>query len=203
MADKFMQTVLTPAVLEAEKHYYGRTYPSFADAPETDALRDQEIEFIETRDSFYMATITENDWPYVQHRGGPFGFVRVLGPQQIGFADYGGNRQMISVGSISKQDRVALFMMDYPQRERVKILGHAKVFDAREHPELVEKVTPPGGHGAKVERVFIIDILSYDWNCPKFITPRYTAVEVEHAAAPLRQRIAELEAKLKALGQEP
>jgi uncharacterized protein len=196
MADKFMQTVLTPAVLEAEKQYYGRTYPSFDDAPETDALRDQEIEFIETRDSFYMATITENDWPYVQHRGGPFGFVRVLGPQQIGFADYGGNRQMISVGSISKQDRVALFMMDYPQRERVKILGHAKVNDAREHPELVEKVTPPGGHAAKVERVFIIDILSYDWNCPKFITPRY-------AAAPLHQRIAEQEAKLKALGHEP
>jgi uncharacterized protein len=203
MADKFMQTVLTPAVLEAEKHYYGRTYPSFADAPETDALRDQEIEFIETRDSFYMATITENDWPYVQHRGGPHGFVRVLGPQQIGFADYGGNRQMISVGSISKQDRVALFMMDYPQRERVKILGHAKVFDAREYPDLVEKAAPPGGHGAKVERVFISDILSYDWNCPKFITPRYTAVEVKVAATPLHQRIEELEAKIVALGGVP
>ena len=197
-----MHTVLTPAVLEAERHYYGRAYPTTPEAPESEALRDQEIEFIETRDSFYMATITENDWPYVQHRGGPPGFVRVLGPHQIGFADYGGNRQMISVGSLSKQDRVALFMMDYPQRERVKILGHAKVFDAREHPGLVDKVLPPGGHGAKVERVFVIDILSYDWNCPKFITPRYTAVEIEHAAAPLRQRIAELETKLKSLGQE-
>lgn len=80
-------------------------------------------------------------------------------------------------------------MMDYPQRERVKILGHAKVFDALENPELVEKVTPPGGHGAKVERVFIIDILSYDWNCPKFITPRFTAAEVQNATAPLHQRI--------------
>ncbi len=202
MADKFMQTVLTPAVLAAERQYYGKSYPTFDDAPESDALRDQEIEFIESRDSFYMATITENDWPYVQHRGGPHGFVRVIGPQQIGFADYGGNRQMISVGSISKQDRVALFMMDYPQRKRVKILGYAKVFDARQHPGFADQVLPPGGHGAKVERVFSINILSYDWNCPKFITPRYTEAELKHAAAPLHQRIAELEAKLKALGQD-
>lgn len=197
MADKFIQTALTLAVLEAERHYYGRTYPSFADAPETDALRDQEIEFIESRDSFYMATITENDWPYLQHRGGPVGFVRVLGPQQIGFADYGGNRQMISVGSLAVNQRVSLFLMDYPARERLKILGHAKVLDAREHPDLVEKVVPPGGHGAKVERVFVIDVLSYDWNCPKFITPRFTAAEVEATVAPLKARIAELESQLK------
>lgn len=197
MADKFMQTVLTPAVLEAERHYYGRTYPSFADAPESDALRDEEIEFIESRDSFYLATITENDWPYLQHRGGPRGFLRALGPQQIGFADYGGNRQMISVGSLTVNDRVSLFLMDYPARERLKILGHAKVLDAREHPDLVEKVAPPGGHAAKVERIFVIDVLSYDWNCPKFITPRFTAAEVETAVAPLKARIAELEAQLK------
>ena len=196
MADKFMQTVLTPAVLEAERHYYGRTYPSFADAPESDALRDEEVEFIESRDSFYLATITENDWPYLQHRGGPRGFVRVLGPRQIGFADYGGNRQMISVGSLAVNDRVSLFLMDYPARERLKLLGHAKVLDAREHPDLVEKVAPPGGHAAKVERIFVIDVLSYDWNCPKFITPRFTAAEVETAVAPLKARIAELEARL-------
>ena len=203
MADKFMQTVLTPSVLDAERHYYGNTYPSFDSAPETDALRDQEIEFIETRDSFYIATITENDWPYVQHRGGPIGFVRVLGSNQIGFADYGGNRQMITVGSISKQDRVSLFMIDYPKRQRVKILGHAKVFDAREHPDLIEKVQPPSGHAAKVERIFIIDILSYDWNCPKFITPRFTETDIKNSAAPLHRRIAELEAKLRTRDQKP
>ncbi len=195
-----MHTVLTPAVLEAERHYYGRVYPTTAEAPESEALRDEEIAFIQSRDSIYLASITENGWPYVQHRGGPAGFIRVLGPHQIGFADYGGNRQMISVGSISKQDRVSLFLMDYPQRERVKILGHAKVYDAREHPELAEKVAPPGGHGAKVERVFIINILSYDWNCPKFITPRFTAAEIKEVTTPLQQRIAELEAKLRALG---
>jgi predicted pyridoxine 5'-phosphate oxidase superfamily flavin-nucleotide-binding protein len=203
MADRFMHTVLTPAVIEAERHYYGRTYPTTPEAPESEPLRDQEIEFIESRDSFYLATITENGWPYMQHRGGPTGFIRVLGPHQIGFADYGGNRQMISVGSISKEDRVALFMMDYPHRERVKMLGHAKVYDAREHPVLAEKVAPPGGHGAKVERIFIIDILSYDWNCPKFITPRFTSAEIKEAAGHLQQRIAELEAKVVALGGTP
>lgn len=192
-----MHTVLTPAVLEAERHYYGRQYATSDEAPEPDDLRESEITFIESRDSFYMATVTENGWPYMQHRGGPPGFVRVLGPRQIGFADYGGNRQMISVGSISKEDRVALFMMDYPSRERVKILGHAKIFDAREHPDFAAKVAPLSGHGAKVERIFIIDILSYDWNCPKFITPRYTAAEVETAVAPLKARIAELESQLK------
>ena len=192
-----MHTVLTPAVLDAERHYYGRVYPTTVEAPEPEALREEEIAFIQSRDSFYIASITENGWPYVQHRGGPTGFIRVLGPHQIGFADYGGNRQMISVGSISKQDRVALFLMDYPHRERVKMLGHAKVYDARQHPELAEKVTPPGGHGAKVERIFIIDILSYDWNCPKFITPRFTTAEIESTVAPLKARIAELESLLK------
>ncbi len=199
MADRFMHTVLTPAVLDAERHYYGRAYATTDEAPEPEALGADESAFIESRDSFYLATITENGWPYIQHRGGPVGFLRVLGPRQIGFADYGGNRQMISVGSLSKQDRVALFLMDYPKRERVKMLGHARVFDAREHPLLADKVAPPSGHAAKVERIFIIDILSYDWNCPKFITPRFTTAEVQASIAPLLQKIQELEARIKAL----
>ncbi len=195
-----MRTVLTPAVLEAERHYYGRAWEASDQAPEPEPLGADEAAFIQARDSFYLATVTENGWPYVQHRGGPAGFLRVLGPHQLGFADYGGNRQMISVGSISREDRVALFLMDYAHRERLKLLGHAQVFDAREHPGLVEKVAPPAGHPAKVERVFVIDVLSYDWNCPKFITPRFTADEVAESTAPLRQRIAELEARLACSG---
>jgi predicted pyridoxine 5'-phosphate oxidase superfamily flavin-nucleotide-binding protein len=197
MADRYMHTMLTPAVIESEKRYYGRSRPTSTDQPDTDAVTAGEVEFIESRDSFYMATITENEWPYVQHRGGPSGFVRVLGPRQIGFADYGGNRQLLSVGSLARNDRVALFMMDYPNRERLKLIGHARVVDAREDPGLVEKVAPPSGHPAKVERIFLIDIISYDWNCPKFITPRYTAAEVEKAIAPLKARIAELESQLQ------
>lgn len=198
MADRYMQTVLTPSVLEAQERYYGRTYPSFEGAPQQDALRDEEIEMIQSRDSFYMATVTEDGWPYLQHRGGPPGFLRALNDHQIGFVDYGGNRQMISVGSVSQNDRVSLFLMDYPSRNRLKILGHAKVLDAREHPELAAQLAPPNGHGARPERIFVIDVLSYDWNCPKFITPRYTAEQVEEAVQPLKDRIAELEAQLAA-----
>jgi uncharacterized protein len=197
MADRFMHTVLTPAVLAAERHYYGRTYPAFDAAPERDVLTAGEAEFIAQRDSFYLATITENGWPYLQHRGGAPGFLRVTGPHELMFADHGGNRQMISVGSLAVNDRVSLFLMDYPARERLKILGHAKVLDARAHPDLVAKIAPPGGHAAKVERIFVIAVLSYHWNCPKFITPRFTAAEVQAAVAPLQARIAELESQLK------
>jgi uncharacterized protein len=198
MADRFMHTVLTPAVLEAERKYYGRTYPAFDDAPERDALTAGEAAFIAGRDSFYLATITENGWPYLQHRGGPKGFLRVTGPNELMFADHGGNRQMISVGSLTANDRVNLFLMDYPARERLKILGCAKVLDARDHPDLVARIAPPGGHAAKVERIIVIDVLSYDWNCPKFITPRFTTEEIESAVAPLKARIAELESQLNA-----
>jgi hypothetical protein len=197
MAERFMHTVLTPAVLEAERHYYGRTYPAFDAAPNRDALTAGEADFIANRDSFYMATITENGWPYLQHRGGPTGFLRVTGPNELMFADHGGNRQMISVGSLAANDRVNLFLMDYPARERLKILGRARVLDARQHPDLVQKITPPGGHATKVERIFVIDVLSYDWNCPKYITPRFTADDMDAVMAPLKARIAELETLLQ------
>lgn len=198
MADRFMHTVLTPAVLAAERHYYGRTYPVAEAPPEPDAFTADELAFIAMRDSFYMATITENGWPYMQHRGGPRGFLRATNPQQLLFADYGGNRQMITAGSLATHNRVCLFLMDYPAKERLKILGTAQVLDARLHPKEVAQSAPPGGHPAKVERVFVIDVLGYDWNCPKYITPRYTAAEIEEAVAPLHARIAALEAELAA-----
>ncbi len=191
-----MQTVLTPSVLAAQKHYYGRQYALEA-APDRDALTEAEVMFILSRDSFYMATVTETGWPYLQHRGGAPGFLRVLGPGQIGFADYKGNRQMISTGSLALNDRVALFLMDYPRRERLKILGYARVLDARENPAMVEQLAEPAARKL-VERLFLIDVLSFDWNCPKYITPRFTAAQVEEVVAPLRQRIADLETQLAA-----
>lgn len=191
-----MHEVLTPAVLNAERHYYGRAYATSDKAPAPVALGGDESAFIESRDSFYMATITESGWPYLQHRGGTKGFLRVTGPNELMFADHGGNRQMISVGSLAVNDRVSLFLMDYPARERLKILGHARVLDVRAHPELVAQIAPPGGHAARVERIFVIDVLSFDWNCPKFITPRFTAAEIESTMAPLKARIAELESQL-------
>jgi predicted pyridoxine 5'-phosphate oxidase superfamily flavin-nucleotide-binding protein len=195
MAGKYLEIMVTPAVARAQKRYFGRVMDT-SGAPESDPLTEEEQSFIAARDSFYLATVTETGWPYVQHRGGTPGFLRVINPTTLAFADYKGNRQMVSTGNLSVNDRVTLFLMDYPQRTRLKILGHGRVEDAREHPELVIQLAEPEVRGI-VERIFFIDVVSFDWNCPKYITPRYTSDEVETAIAPLRRRIAELEAKLK------
>jgi predicted pyridoxine 5'-phosphate oxidase superfamily flavin-nucleotide-binding protein len=146
-----------------------------------------------------MTTVSENGWPYIQHRGGRAGFLRVLKPQALAFADYKGNRQLLSTGNLAVNDRVALFLMDYPQRTRLKILGHARIEDARQHPDIVRQLAEPDVHGI-VERLFFIEVLSFDWNCPKYITPRHTAEEIQELVGPLKQRIAELEAKLRNQG---
>jgi predicted pyridoxine 5'-phosphate oxidase superfamily flavin-nucleotide-binding protein len=195
MAGKLLDLMFTPNVRAAQQKYFGRAQ-HLPPQPERDALTDDEVQFIQSRDSFYMATVSENQWPYVQHRGGEPGFLRVLSATQLAFADYDGNRQLLSTGNLTANDRVCLFLMDYPRRTRLKILGHARVVDARKQPELVAQVAGPEVSG-NVARIFLIEVVSFDWNCPKYITPRYTADEVEEAAAPLRARIAELEAQLK------
>ena len=195
MPGKFLELTVTDSVRRAQEHYFGRSQP-IPPQPDREPLTEEEIQFIQSRDSFYIATVTETGWPYIQHRGGAPGFLRVLGSTQLAFADYKGNRQMLSTGNLAANDRVALFLMDYPRRERLKILGHARVEDAREHPEFVARLAEPETRDI-VERLFLIEVVSFDWNCPKYITPRYTAAEVEQAVAPLRQRIAELEAQLK------
>ena len=195
MAEKFLELMVTPSVARAQEHYFGGAMDVRGERPR-DALTDDEAQFIAARDSFYMSTVSENGWPYMQHRGGKPGFLHVVNPTTLAFADYKGNRQMLSTGNVAVNDRVCLFLMDYPQRTRLKILGHARVEDARQHPELVAQFATPDVQRI-VERVFIVDVVSFDWNCPKYITPRYTAAEVEEAVAPLHQRIAELEAELK------
>jgi predicted pyridoxine 5'-phosphate oxidase superfamily flavin-nucleotide-binding protein len=206
MSETFQKIVTTPAVMRAQIHYFGRSrVPSSptplvdngtSDTAPHDLLTLEEIEFISRRDSFYVASVTENGWPYVQHRGGRPGFLHVLSPSQLAFADYKGNRQMLSTGNLSANNRVALFLMDYPERNRLKILGHARIKDAREHPELVSQLAEKDVQPI-VERFFIIDVVAFDWNCSKYITPRYTAEEVGHAIAPLKERIAELEPRVK------
>lgn len=186
---------MTDSVRKAQQKYFGASQ-TLAGPPERDALTEEEITFIQARDSFYIATVNENGWPYIQHRGGRPGFLHVLNPGTLAFADYRGNRQMLSTGNLAANDRVALFLMDYPQRTRLKILGHARIEDAREHPELVQQLSEPDVQSI-VERLFFIEIVSFDWNCPKYITPRYTAEEINDLVAPLKERIAELEAKLK------
>lgn len=194
MAAKFLDLMSTPRVLEAQRHYYGRAQNP-PPAESDDLLGPDEVAFIESRDSFYLSSVSETGWPYVQHRGGPIGFLKVLGAEDLALADYKGNRQMLSTGNLATNDRVCLFLMDYPHRVRLKILGHASVFDAREHPDLADKIADPAMRPS-TERIVLIKVVSFDWNCPKYITPRYTTAEVNEAVAPLRQRIKELEGQL-------
>jgi len=198
MAQKFLSTALTPSVRAAQRHYYGNSRP-LPPVLENDSLTAEETDFLIARDSFYMATVTEDGWPYVQHRGGPPGFLKVLGPNQLGFADLAGNRQMLSTGNLAVSDRVALFFMDYPRKERLKLLGHVRVLDARENLQLADQLTPAPELRGQVERLFLVDVIGFDWNCPKYITPRYTESEVAAAVKPLKDRVAELERELDRL----
>jgi len=165
MAGRYLQILLTPEVLEQQAKYYNKAQ-RIPPQPEVDPLTADEVDFIGRRDSFYMASVTSTGWPYVQHRGGKPGFLRVVDPTMLVFADYKGNRQMLSTGNLQTDDRVSLFLMDYPQRTRLKILGHARVEDARLHPELVAKFAELEVQRI-VERLFFINVVSYDWNCPK------------------------------------
>ncbi len=178
MAITFQQTLMTPAVRRAQEHYYGKAAKDVP-TPNRDELSAEETDFITARDSFYMATITEDGWPYIQHRGGPKGFLKVLGQNQLGFADFKGNRQLLSTGNLNGNNCVCLFLMDYPHRERLKILGHAKVLDVREQPGLADQLSPTKELRGSVERLFLIDVLGFDWNCSQHISPRYTAEELQ------------------------
>ncbi len=196
MALKYLELAMTDAVHRAQTQYYGRAV-NIPGAPERDPLGQDEAEFIAERDSFYLGSISETGWPYIQHRGGPKGFLRVVNETTLAFADYKGNRQLLTTGNVSVNDRVALFLMDYPNRTRLKILGHARVQDARSHPELVSQLADQTMRSS-VERLVFIDVVSFNWNCPKYITPRYSLEEIEEYAGSLKKRIAELEAELHA-----
>ena len=158
-----------------------------------DRLGPAEAAFLAARDSFYMATVSETGWPYVQHRGGPPGFLKVLDEQTIGFADFRGNRQYVSVGNLAGDDRVALILVDYPHRRRLKILGRARPVTAAEDPATAASGWRLPGYRAKVERGLLIAVEAFDWNCPQHLTPRFTGAEIAAAVAPLHARIAELE----------
>ncbi|QQS12028.1 MAG: pyridoxamine 5'-phosphate oxidase family protein [Rhodospirillales bacterium] len=195
MAHRFAEIAFTPEIRELQRRAGSRdAYARREAVPEAvnAAFGPREAAFIESRDSFYMATIGGNGWPYVQHRGGPPGFLRVLDPRRIGFADVRGNRQYISVGNVAADDRVSLFLMDYPARTRLKMFGRARLVEGDALAGWLEA----GGMAVDgvVERGVEIALEGFDWNCPQHVTPRFTAAEVEAMAAPLRARIAELEA---------
>ena len=198
MGHQFSKIAFTPTIRALQEADGSRA--SYAKnelgEPHHDRLSEREAAFIGMRDSFYMATVTETDWPYIQHRGGPTGFLRVLDEKTIAFADFRGNRQFVSVGNLAKNDRVALFLMDYAHQARLKILGHARVIELKDDPVLAAKLALPG-YRAKPERAFVITVDAFDWNCPQHIVKRFTLADVEDAVGAMKARIAELEAELE------
>jgi uncharacterized protein len=196
MAHKYTEIAFTPGVkAEQERRGSRKSYARLEDGdPHHDRLGANETAFIGQRDSFYMATVSETGWPYIQHRGGPPGFVRVLDSKTIGFADFAGNRQYVSVGNLKGDNRVSLFFMDYPNQTRLKLLGRAHLIDSDE-VGLLEQLQYPE-YRARVERGMVITVEGFDWNCPQHITPRFTQAQVLTMIAPLKERIAELESRL-------
>ena len=185
----FAKLAFTPAV-QAEQARHG-SRAAYARVESTDdaepALGEEEAAFVAERDSFYLASVSETGWPYLQHRGGPKGFVRVLDPRTLGFADFRGNRQYVTLGNVRKDDRVALMFVDYPGRMRLKILAHASIVTEADAPERMARLLVPG-YEARVERGFLLRVEAYDWNCPQHITPRYTEEELRLLAADPRPR---------------
>lgn len=167
----------------------------------TRTLGADEWAFIASMSSFYLATVSETGWPYIQHRGGPAGFLKPLGAASVGFADYRGNRQHISEGNLAAEPRVSLFLMDYARKARLKLQGRARMVAADADPQLDETLTAEGQ--GRVERLTVIDIEAFDWNCPQFITPRFDEAQIAQMIGPELQsqatRIAELESELAAL----
>lgn len=178
MGNRFAELAFSPAAKELQRvHGSARQYERMQEyGPSNSVLGPAEAEFIAARDSFYMATVNENGWPYLQHRGGPKGFLRVLDEHRLAFPDFRGNKQYISVGNASVNDKAALFLMDYPNQTRLKILGHLTAEDMAEYPQ----VRLPG-YRAVAERVLVLRVEAFDWNCPQHITPRYTEEELAMA----------------------
>jgi predicted pyridoxine 5'-phosphate oxidase superfamily flavin-nucleotide-binding protein len=177
MRDAYARTMFSDAAKKLQAQAGSRAaYERMAKSGHfEDGLGESEKEFIEARDSFYMATVTPDGWPYIQHRGGPSGFLRVLDERTLAFADYSGNKQYISAGNLSTNDRVSLFLMDYPHQARLKVIGHARVLKAGEDPAIEAQLVRE--LGAKVESVVVISVAGYDWNCSQHIEPRFTREE--------------------------
>ncbi|ASF47214.1 pyridoxamine 5'-phosphate oxidase family protein [Methylovulum psychrotolerans] len=200
MAMAFSEITFTPSVKAAQSLYGSRAKNSRFEVAEEqrNVLTEAEMAFIAQRDSFYQATVSETGWPYVQHRGGPVGFLKVLDGRTIGFADFRGNLQYISVGNLMANDRISLLFMDYANRRRLKLWGRVRVVHEQDDPSLLARLEVPS-YRARVERGIVIEVEAYDWNCPQHITPRYSKPEVDSLLAPLVAEIADLNARLAAM----
>ena len=201
MGNRFAEIAFTRAVKQVQERLGSRERNARIESQGTpqDQLGPHEAAFIAERDSFFIATVSETGWPYIQRRGGPKGFLRVLDAQTLGFADYRGNVQYVSVGNLAGNDRVALILMDYTNGQRLKLLGRARTVDTTEDAVLLERLRDPS-YRARVERGVLIRVEAFDWNCPQHLTPPFTMEELEVAIERLRARIRQLEQQLAGRG---
>ncbi len=201
MALAFANIAFTPKVREQQKTLgSARGYDRFLadETPAADCLTARETAFIEVRDGFYQATVSETGWPYVQFRGGPEGFLKVLDPKTIAYADFRGNRQYVSLGNLGGDDRISLILMDYPNRRRLKILGRAKTIDIEDDPDLIARLAVPEYKGLP-ERAVLITVEGFDWNCPQHIPRRFTPEELDTELLPIREEQERLRAENETL----
>lgn len=201
MAQNYVHTLFTDAARAMQEADGSR--PAYARMEEgadgtPDAITPKEAEFIAARDSFYMASVTADGWPYVQHRGGPAGFLQLLPGNRLGFADYRGNRQHVSTSNLAADPRVSLFLMDYAGRRRLKILALARVVTADQDAALVASLMPEG-YKAVPERAYVFDVIGFDWNCPQHITQRFTEAEIAAVIQPLTNELNQLRAEVESL----
>lgn len=207
MPRRFAQLTFTASVKAAQKHYGTRAHNERYEASElaNTEFGPRERQFIAACDSFFLATVSEDGWPYVQHRGGRAGFLQVLDDVTLAFADFRGNLQYQSIGNLRANDRVCLILLDYRQRRRLKLLGQAEVFDLaalrEQAPDLLAQLH--GSDIAAAERVLRIKLAAFDWNCSRYIPLRYSEDELHSVVIPLQQRIAQLEDELRRLGRDP
>lgn len=202
MSYGFLDIAMTPSVKAAQTaNGVAGQWSEFRGHRAFDRFGDNERDYIAARDTLFMATVSQTGWPYIQHRGGPPGFLKVLDDQTLGFADFRGNRQYISVGNLAADDRAALILVDYPRRARMKLYGRVTAVEARDDPKLVEKLMVPG-YRAKPERALLFKLEAFDWNCPQHITPRYSEAELKDVLAPVRERLAALEEENRMLREK-
>jgi predicted pyridoxine 5'-phosphate oxidase superfamily flavin-nucleotide-binding protein len=200
MTKSFGSLVFTPVVKSLQERYGSRRqYARMEQLGEMPGgLGPGEQEFLRERDTFYMASLGATGWPYVQHRGGPKGFLKVIDERTIAFADFRGNKQYISTGNLMTDNRIALIFVDYPRQQRLKILGRAEIFEGEKAKEWLAKVRDPQ-YRATTERVYVIRVEAFDWNCPQHIIPRFTEEEIRDVLEPVEKQLQELQEDNKRL----
>lgn len=173
-------------------------YARIEQQQQPEALTEAEVEFISQRDSFYMASVGENGFPYIQFRGGPKGFLKVLDEKRIGFIDFSGNKQFISVGNLTTNNKVSIILLDYPSKTRLKLYAEAELVELNDNPELFATLNL-ADYKFRPERMIILHVKAYNWNCPQHITPRFTMEEIEEAFTPQVEYIRNLEEQIREL----